>query len=538
MPLRPAIHRLARHRTLAFALAALALAALLFGPHLEGEYLWDDIYLVQQNPLVSAPDGWRDLLARDLWGGATGRPTQLWHPIPMLSFWLQEQAGAGGVTAFRTLNVLCHLAAAILLFSWLQRLSVGVRAAAAAALVFLVHPSTTEPVMWLTGRHDLLGVALLLAGLHFWPLPSDRRPWLRAAAASTVSALAFACKEPFLVGPALLLAYEALLARGSRSLGESLARAALAIAPVAGLVSIRLALGISLGSEQTGAALDEHAVHYASLTLHYGAQILSLGNGPTVEKYAELSAAPAAAVLAALALALGALAWAWRRGYRGAAGALFGIGAAHLVLLPYVLAVPVLGLWANRYAYLPLALWCVALAFGAEVALSRLAGRARALFWVGAGALVAAGAALTSQEVRPWRTGLDLFGTALRARPDDPQALYHYGFEVLARRGCSQALPLFERASTADPRFWRAVHNVAGCRVNLRQWDQAEPAARAAVRLAPQNGRSRYNLAVVLASTSRLAQARTELRKALDLEPGYAPAAKLLTEIEAFLAGR
>ena len=79
-----------------FLLAFLILAAVLlgasFGPHLRGEFVWDDIYLVEGNQALFRADGWRVLVLHDLWGPVTGKPSQLYHPVPMLSLWLQGMA--------------------------------------------------------------------------------------------------------------------------------------------------------------------------------------------------------------------------------------------------------------------------------------------------------------------------------------------------------------------------------------------------------------------------------------------------------------
>jgi len=55
-----------------FLLAFLILAAVLlgasFGPHLRGEFVWDDVYLVEGNQALFRADGWRALALHDLWG--------------------------------------------------------------------------------------------------------------------------------------------------------------------------------------------------------------------------------------------------------------------------------------------------------------------------------------------------------------------------------------------------------------------------------------------------------------------------------------
>ena len=79
----------------AFLIVAAVLLGASFGRNLRGEFVWDDVYLVEGNQALFRPDGWRVLLLPDQWGPVTGKPSQLYHPIPMLTLWLQAMAHTG-----------------------------------------------------------------------------------------------------------------------------------------------------------------------------------------------------------------------------------------------------------------------------------------------------------------------------------------------------------------------------------------------------------------------------------------------------------
>ena len=58
-------------RSIGLALAlALVLVTLVFGPHLGGEFVWDDAFLVRDNAALSRPEGLGAILTQDLWGQA------------------------------------------------------------------------------------------------------------------------------------------------------------------------------------------------------------------------------------------------------------------------------------------------------------------------------------------------------------------------------------------------------------------------------------------------------------------------------------
>src|SRR5438876_4946187 len=77
-----------RANALLLSLALVILLGMAFGPHLRGDWVWDDVYLVEQNPSLHDPHGLRVLLTHDLWGGAGHRATDLYHPVPMAWLWL------------------------------------------------------------------------------------------------------------------------------------------------------------------------------------------------------------------------------------------------------------------------------------------------------------------------------------------------------------------------------------------------------------------------------------------------------------------
>jgi hypothetical protein len=85
--------------------------------------------------------------------------------VATFSLWLQGMTTGLAIEWLRAFNVLLHLLCVLLWGLWLRRQGVGGAILAGAVTVVLLHPSVTEPVMWITGRHDTLGVLLVLAAL-------------------------------------------------------------------------------------------------------------------------------------------------------------------------------------------------------------------------------------------------------------------------------------------------------------------------------------------------------------------------------------
>jgi hypothetical protein len=517
-----------------FLVAFLILAAVLlgasFGPHLRGEFVWDDVYLVQGNQALFRADGWHTLLLHDLWGPVTGTPSQLYHPVPMLSLWLQAMARTGSLTGFRLANLALHGLCAGLLCLFLARRGVGRGAALAAAALFLVHPSVTEPVMWITGRHDTLGMAFVLAAVLLWPV-EGRGIWLRSSLAGLAATMAFLCKEQFLVVPVLLLLCTVVWTRGPSDGPSGLRRWLILLLPCAGLAAAllwRAHLGIRLGSDELTRGFARQLVCFATIIWHYGVQLVSMGNSATLDPFVPLGPWAAAGILVLLLAAGTLLTWAWWREPARFALPLFGFAWFCLSLVPFVAAVPQIGFYGNRYGYSALG----GLIAAAAGLLSPLAGRVRgrlSRLWLAAGALLAVILVLsTSSAASNWGSDLSLYRADLLRDPDNGIAHYHYGYAVLRRRGCGEALPIFLAATRLAPSYARGWHNLAGCLENLGRAAEAEAPARRAVELEPDNARNQYNLAVALAARGDRTGAMRALRQCLAREPSFKPARELL----------
>jgi len=487
-----------------FLLGAAALLLIVFGPSLAGEFVWDDAILIAKNRDLTAPGGLVRLLSSDVFGGAGSARGQAYRPIPVLTFWLQANTTGASVVSMRLFNVVVHFACGALLFTWLRRRGIRPAIAAACALLFLVHPSVSEPVAWLVGRHDTLGALFILIAVLAW-----NETLIRALVTSLACAAAFLCKEPFVVAPLLV------------AISAQRARASLVLPFIAvGLVfPLRRALGIASGSDVLSASPLAWITHYTTIALHYFVQLATLRDGRTTEWYRPLSIAPT--IIAVIALVVVSVAVVRARNV--------GVAWFLIAIAPLTLAIPVTGMWGNRYAYVPL----IGLIVAAAHALDHLLEdprRHRIALFCGGGA-IAVCALVTAVHARRFRTELSLFGADVAEAPDDPRALYHYGTAVYARAGCNEALPLYQRAVEHDPRYTRALRNVAGCALNLARHDVAETAARAAIALEPDNAVHAFHLGAALAGRGQTSEARVALLRSIALDPNYSPPRRLLVSL-------
>ncbi|HEX2875325.1 MAG TPA: hypothetical protein VHP33_28935 [Polyangiaceae bacterium] len=509
-------------------LGAVILALAIFGDRLGGDFVWDDVPLVAKNPALVEPGGLMRLLTRDLWGSAGQPSTQLYHPLPMASLWLGARIHGVSLAWFRFGNVMLHVTCALLLVALVRRVGLPRLSALLTGSMFLAHPLVTEPVMWLTGRHDTLAALFGLLALLAYPMPEATRRALRLVLCGLASAAAFASKEPYVVVPALVVGLSLL--EGSRGqVGWRLALSWLApLSGVAAIFALRRLLGIPSGSDQLGAPPSEHLLNYAAIVRHYATLALTFAQAPTISSFKPISGALAGAWLAGSAV--GCLALARVRDSHAGKAALFGIAWFFLALAPHVLSLPILGVWGNRYGYFPLMGLALALAAGLA-AIEARGGMAQKAARALPAVATLFGLLSTRQAAAAFHDDLTLYEASVRADPDDGRALYHLAHAVRTRQGCAGAIELLVRAVERAPSYARAQRNVAGCWLNLGQPARALPAAERAVQLEPQVASHRYNLGAALLGTGARERGIEQLRTALRLDPTHTPSRRLLASI-------
>lgn len=144
-----------------FPLGILLVVALAFAPVVGfGFVRWDDPLHVLDNPLIRDPS--RHGLVEHLTTPALGYPT----PLTVLSYRLEYAAvGLEGPWLFHLTNLLLHLGVCALVYRLARLVGASGFASRMAMLVFGLHPVVAEPVAWISGRKDLLSLALSLGCL-------------------------------------------------------------------------------------------------------------------------------------------------------------------------------------------------------------------------------------------------------------------------------------------------------------------------------------------------------------------------------------
>ncbi|MBI1346109.1 tetratricopeptide repeat protein [bacterium] len=191
----------------------------------QGTFVFDDWGVVIGGPWWnSGAEGWRVAIS-------SGRP------VTDFSFWLGQELWGRDAAAVHIVNLTIHLLTGCLLFltilltwqlpvvsqhhggdaidaaSWSAD---GVLFAGVVALLWTVHPLTTQAVTYLVQRYESLSAMFIVATLWaYGQALTSRRPRLWSLLAALLSTLAIGAKQSGIVAPALVLLYERTFGTGT-----------------------------------------------------------------------------------------------------------------------------------------------------------------------------------------------------------------------------------------------------------------------------------------------------------------------------------
>jgi protein O-mannosyl-transferase len=467
-PKRPVPANPASKTSSRWILLLIAAAALLpYVIALPNGFVFDDHRVIEGNPPVTGFD-LHALWTKPYWPDRVGNNT--YRPLTSTSFAVSWAIGHGKPAAFLALNLLLHLGATLAAWSLLRRLFPSrPGTAAAAALLFAVHPLHVEAVAGIVGRAELLAALFTLLAYRIWLDAERDRSTPLAILSAGLWFLGALSKESALALPLMLLAHRCgVLPPVSSSRRPRPVDAAWAIALAAAL-ALRFQALSGLAAPRTW-WIDNPLVLLDPARRFMGAwgvlarqlvQILT-GAGLSADySYAEVAPGPALylAGIIPLVLVAAALTWVVKRGRSREEG--WGI-LFFLVfwLMTSNLFVAINTVRADRLLYLPLlGLGVAAAAVVARISerpsRSNLAPAILVLAVLGFGAR-------SVMRCRDWKSDSTLFASAVRSAPRSVKARANLALCYLSARtpeSGRQALavlePVEKEARTFGP-YWLA----------------------------------------------------------------------------------
>lgn len=434
------------------------------------EFSYDDAGVVVQNDFVRDWSNARHLFTRHYFE----RSGELsYRPITTLSYFIDYAVWGGGAWGYHTTNVALHVATALGLYWILVEASVGPWTALAAALLFGTFPTNAESVCSIGFREETLlsALAVLAVAASLRSLRGSYG-WLPGAMAAAMGSMF--TKETGVVIPALVLG----VAWHTKS-GPSRGRRAAVVSAltVCALVYAYVRFG-PMALSQEGAARAEWSSEScgsvaALRTLGTYLQFLAWPPRAAVVYGAhDVLLLPYSLILLGLLLAVALGSVLLRRARPSVCGT--GLLWCLVALAPASNILPTGCILANRLTYLASAGFCVALA-------ALAGGRRRTL----AVALIPSFAVLLASRCGEWRDDPTLWRAAVRRNPSSRLALINSAISYDLAGRDRYAAKLYEHF----------------------------------LRLEPNHGKARYNLATILREHGERSRAEEQYRRAIESDP-------------------
>ncbi len=501
------------------AFAGLVLAAwLAYRACLEAPFIFDDRPAIERN--ASLRHFSTALRPPATAAGAAGRP--LVNLSLALDYWFHGLDPRG----YHATNLVLHLGVGLLLWAVVRRTLARVPALAATTdrvawvttLLWLVHPLTTESVVCVVQRNEILVASFLLATLYACARAAEStRPARWYVVAFVAGVLGAASKEVMAVAPLVVLIYDRTFFAGTWReawrrrwpLYVALASSWLLLGwLVLGHAQRAGTVGFGLGTSAWDYLVTQSRALTCYLRLALWPHSLVLDYGFDLASLADVwpHALVVLALLAATTVAV------WRRSPWGFAGTCF-----FLLLAPSSSIVPLTTQTiAEHRMYLPLAAIMALLA----TAVTRLPrGGMLAL-----GSIAAVFIALTRERVDTYRSELRIWSDTVAHQPGNPRAHSSLA-EILAREGrWDEALAHYAEAVRLRPDYADAQNDYANALVRVGRVDDALAHYATARRLKPEDDDVRYNLGIALVQAGRLDEAIDNFSAVVAREPQNAAA--------------
>jgi len=526
---------------------------------LNAPFIWDDETAIVTNRTIQHLWPLSDPLTPPRETPVAGRP------LVNLSFAFNYAIAGLGQRSYHAVNIAIHLACALLLFAIVRatlansRMKDGFRTtadstAAAAALLWLVHPLTSEVVDYVTQRSESVMAFFFLLTL-FCAIRArahaegggrggaghESAKWQALSIAAC--ACGMAAKETMVVAPIVVALYDRAFEFDSA--GEAWRRRRSFYAGLAATWIVLAALAWTTPRSTVGSTLTigpwlyllnqcQMIGRYLMLSVWPGALVLDYGLPRPLTVGA---VAPAAVVVLLLVAGAGLALVRWpRTGFLGA--------AFFLLLAPTSSVVPILSeVGAERRMYLPLAALVTLVVVGGRYVLN-LRRPSAAMTYAAAGVTATVIATLAirtvarnaeyAEPVRLWTTSVDRFphgrarmalATELvelgrheqaiailrQAVPDFPDARAALGTELVMQRQTAEGMAVLREFVAADPLRVNRIPAYMLLAEALAAQNDLEGAARewrTIVSIAPSDAGARAQLARML-----LLQAETRLRQ-------------------------
>lgn len=154
-----------------FYIVSFVLLLALYGRTLSYEYVWDDAYLLINNPAIVSRELRIDLLSRPLFENVG-----YFRPLVFFSWWLETRLW-GDLNPYlsHAVNLLFFYGLIIIVFNLINLLLIKnnvikntIAISAICLFIYIAHPANVETVVWIAGRFDLFATFFIFLTIYIF----------------------------------------------------------------------------------------------------------------------------------------------------------------------------------------------------------------------------------------------------------------------------------------------------------------------------------------------------------------------------------
>lgn len=506
-------------------LICMFLAAAILAAYWQVQYYdltcYDDISYISNNPYVK-----KGLTGESFTWAMTTIHMGYWQPLTWLSHMLDYQLFGPNIGGHHWVNVILHIANAILLYIVLRRTSGETWKSAIVAALFAVHPLNVESVAWIAERKNVLSTLFWFIALWFYACYVERPTLYRYALILLTFSLGLMAKPMLVTLPFTLLLFD-YWPLGRLTSWKVLPRLLYEKIPffiLTTIVSIETFLSCrhkDVISHLDKITLGERTANVLVSYVKYIANMLWPQDLAIFYPYSKDFTAFQIVGSALLLIITSCIMIIFARQYRYAlTGWLWYLGTL----------IPVIGLiqagpqaMADRFAYIPMIGLFVMIVWGVPDLLKKWPQR-RIVFSVVSGAVLSVLIICTLQQVRYWQNSMALFEHALRVTGETPRVHYHMGVALTHGGKPDQAVKHFEYAIKGNPEFAEAYSYMGIALASQGKIDGAMAYFREALQRKRHDEMTHNNLGAALINKGKLDEAIVHIQEALNIRPDYVPA--------------
>lgn len=155
-----------KKETLFVFVLSLLLSFIVFGNGISGEFVFDDVTVVQNRGDLKNPDNFWNLFISPYHQNMA--KTGLYRPLTMVSYALNHRIFGSSPISFHVISIVIHALNSFLVFWLVNSFFKFKQLAFLSFLLFLFHPIHTEAVTSIVGRAELLGFLWSMLTVFLW----------------------------------------------------------------------------------------------------------------------------------------------------------------------------------------------------------------------------------------------------------------------------------------------------------------------------------------------------------------------------------